>query len=86
MYARHLVPQDRCDFIGEDEETHAIVRCGRWFGHTGEHTAKPVILQQMAEAIAATIGYENPTSRKHSIEDLLVIRSTTEWYRRLVVE
>lgn len=86
MYARHLVPQNRCTFIGEDEETDVIVRCGKWLGHAGEHVGKPNILQQMSEAIAATMGYEHPHTRKHTLEDYIVIKETVEWYKRLVVE
>jgi hypothetical protein len=86
MHARHLVPQPRCTFVGEDEATGAIVRCGRWFGHADRHQAKDVVLEQMAEAIAAVVGYEQPARRKHSLEDYIVIRSTMDWYTRLVME
>jgi hypothetical protein len=84
MWARELTPQPRCDFIGEDEATEAIVRCGRWYGHPGEHLSKNDVLQQMAEAVAAVMGYEWPFSRKQTLEDYIVIRSAMKWYERLV--
>jgi hypothetical protein len=85
MYAKHLLPQPRCTFIGEDEDTRAIIRCGMWFGHSGTHTGRHIVMEQMAQAIAATMGYDQP-HRKHAFTDYMVISATTEWYNRLVVE
>jgi hypothetical protein len=48
--------------------------------------SKPDVLEQMADAVAATMGYEWPYARKHGLSDYVVIRSALDWYARLVVE
>lgn len=83
MWARDLAPQPRCTFIGEDE-AGTISRCGRWFGHPGHHESKQHVLDAMAQAIAATKGWD--TQRTIDFHTLVIARNAIVWYHRLVKE
>jgi hypothetical protein len=80
-----LPPQPRCEFVGEDADTGAIVRCARWKGHPGEHRGYQDIITRMCEYIAARTGVDTQDDLTYSSQ-LVIMKQARAWYDKVVTE
>lgn len=80
-----VTPQPRCTFVGEDEDTGAIVRCARWDGHPDDHRSYQDIITRMCEYIAARTGVDTQDDLTYTSQ-IVILKQARAWYDKVVTE